>query len=53
MKSAYFTIHPDKNPPPQNGGLLKSVFLFKGTGFTSSTFPIPPDFHKINWPPLH
>jgi hypothetical protein len=29
MKSAYFTIHPDKNPPPQNGGWLKSVPFLK------------------------
>jgi hypothetical protein len=28
MKSAYFTIHPDKNPPPQNGCRLKSVLFF-------------------------
>jgi hypothetical protein len=28
MKSAYFTIHPSKNPPPQNGCRLKSVFIF-------------------------
>ena len=27
MKSAYFTIHPGKNPPPQNGCRLKSVFF--------------------------
>ena len=29
MKSAYFTIHPGKNPPPQNGCRLKSVFFLK------------------------
>ena len=47
MKSAYVTIHPDKNPPPQNGCQLKSVFFFfKSTGFTSSTFPIQPDFSQ-------
>ena len=41
MKSTYFTIYPDKNPPHQNGCGLKSVFIyFKSTGFTSSTFPI-------------
>ena len=28
MKSAYFTIHPGQNPPPQNDCRLKSVFLF-------------------------
>jgi hypothetical protein len=41
MISAYFAIHPDKNP--QNGCWLKSVIFFKSTGFTSSTFPIQPD----------
>jgi hypothetical protein len=46
MKSAYFTIHPDKDPPLQNGCRLKSVFVSKSTGFTSSTFPIPPDFSQ-------
>jgi hypothetical protein len=34
-----------KNPPPQNGCRLKSVF-FKSTGFTSSTFLIQPDFSQ-------
>ena len=29
MKSAYFTIHLGKNPPPQNGCRLKSVFFLK------------------------
>ena len=44
MKSAYFTIHPGKNPPPQNGCRLKfNFFFFKSTGFTSSTFPIRSD----------
>jgi hypothetical protein len=38
MKSAYFTTHLGKNPPPQND------CQFKSTGFTSSTFPIQPDF---------
>jgi hypothetical protein len=39
MKPAYFTSHPDKKPR------LKSVFFERHrTGFTSSTFPIPPDF---------
>ena len=53
MKSAYFTIYPGKNPPPQNGWWLKSVFVWKNTIFTSSTFPIQPDFHKTNRTPLH
>jgi hypothetical protein len=47
MKSAYFTIPPGQNPPPQNGCWLElSVFLFKSTGFTSSTFPIQLDFSQ-------
>jgi hypothetical protein len=53
MKFPYFTIHPGKNPPPQNGCRLKSVFfIFKSTGFTSSTFPIQPDFSQ-NQPGHH
>jgi hypothetical protein len=27
MKSAYFTIHPGKNPPPQIGCRLKSAYF--------------------------
>jgi hypothetical protein len=46
MKSGYFTIHPGKDPPPQNGCRLKSFSFFKSTGFTSSTFPIQPDFSQ-------
>ena len=46
MKSAYFTIHLGKNPPPQNGCRLKSAFFFKSTNFHSSTFPIQPDFSQ-------
>ena len=45
MKSAYFKIHMGKNPPPQNDYQLKSIFL-KSTNFTSSTFPIQPDFSQ-------
>jgi hypothetical protein len=45
-KSAYFTIHLGKNPPPQNGCQLKYGFGFKSTGFTSSTLPIQPDFSQ-------
>jgi hypothetical protein len=44
MKSAYFTIHPGKTPPPQNGWPVEIRVFFKSTGFTSSTFPIQPDF---------
>ena len=39
MNSTYFTIHLGKNPPPQHG-------CFKSIGFTSSTFPIQPDFSQ-------
>jgi hypothetical protein len=46
MKSACFTIHPRKNPPPQNDCRLKSGFVFESTGFTSSTFPVQPDFSQ-------
>jgi hypothetical protein len=46
MKSTYVTIHPGKNSPSQNGYRLKSVFFLKGTGFTSSTFPIQPDLSQ-------
>ena len=53
MKSAHFTIHLGKNPPPQNGCRSKSVLFFKflylnfvSTSFTSSTFPIQPDFSQ-------
>jgi hypothetical protein len=59
MKSTYFTIRLGKNlPPPQNGCRLKSVLFYfilfslfvclfvESTGFTSSTFPIQPDFSQ-------
>ena len=46
MKSAYFTIHLGKKPPPENNCWLKFIlfYLFKNIGFTSSTFPIQPNF---------
>ena len=31
MKSAYFTIHPGKNLPPQNGCRLKSILFLKAS----------------------
>jgi hypothetical protein len=55
MKSAYFTIHPGKNPPPPNGCRLKSVFFL----ILKAPVSHPPlsqfnrTFHKTNWPPLH
>jgi hypothetical protein len=36
MKSAFLTIHLDKNPPPQNELPVEIRFVFKSTGFTSS-----------------
>jgi hypothetical protein len=39
MKSACFTTHPGKNPPPQNGCRLKSVFSFKRHRFHILHFP--------------
>ena len=39
MKSTYFTIHPGKNLPPQNGCQLKSVFFFKKRRFHILHFP--------------
>jgi hypothetical protein len=45
MKSACYTIHLSKNPPPKNACWLKS-FFFKSTGFTSSTSPIQPGFSQ-------
>jgi hypothetical protein len=57
MQSAYFTIHPGKNPPPQNGCQLKSapLFLYIKKALVSH----PPlsqfnrTFHKTDRPPLH
>jgi hypothetical protein len=39
MKSTYFTIHPDKNPPPQNGCRLKSAFCLLKHQFHILHFP--------------
>jgi hypothetical protein len=52
MKFVYFTIHPGKNPPPQNGCRLKFIFFLKSTGFTSSTFPIQPEFSQSQPPAI-
>jgi hypothetical protein len=46
MKSAYFTIHPGKNPPSQKWLPVEIRFVLKSTGFTSSTFPIQQDFSQ-------
>jgi hypothetical protein len=39
MKSTYFTIHPSKNPPSQNGCWFKSVFLLHKHRFHILHFP--------------
>jgi hypothetical protein len=39
MKSANFIIHPGKNPPPQNGGRLKSGFFLIKHRFHILHFP--------------
>jgi len=48
MKFAFFTMHLGKDLPPQNHCRLQSVFFFytKKHRFTSSTFPIQPDFSQ-------
>ena len=38
-RSVYFTIHPGKFPPPQNGCQLKSVFFFLKHRFHNLHFP--------------
>jgi hypothetical protein len=53
MKSTYFTIHPSKNPPPQNGCRLKSVFFFKALVSHPPLSQFNWTFHKTNWSPLH
>ena len=45
VKFAYFASHLGKNPPPRNGCRL-NLFFLKSTNFTSSTFPIQPDFSQ-------
>jgi hypothetical protein len=58
MKSAYFTIHPGKNLPPQNACRLKSVFFSKApvshppfSQFPNSTglFTKPTSCHYTNY----
>jgi hypothetical protein len=53
MKSAYFTIHPGKNPPPQNGCQLKSVSFFKAPVSYPPLSQCNWSFQKTNRPPLH
>jgi hypothetical protein len=54
MRFAYFTIHPGKNPPPQNGCRLKSEFFFrKAPVLRPPLTQFNRTFHKTNRPPLH
>jgi hypothetical protein len=54
MKSAYFTIHPGKNPPAQNGCRLKSGFsIFKAPVSHPPLSQFNRTFHKTNSLPLH
>ena len=46
MKSAYFTIHLGKNPPPQNGSWLKFVFFYN---FFYFYFKIKHQFHILHF----
>ena len=46
MKSVYFTIHPSKKYSSLKWLPVEIQFLVKCTGFTSSTFPIQPDFSQ-------
>jgi hypothetical protein len=52
MKSAYFTIHPGKNPPPQNGCQLKSIFFSKAPVSHPPLSQFNPTFQKTNRLPL-
>jgi hypothetical protein len=45
MKSAYFKIHPGKKSSSSKW-LPVEISFFLSTGFTSSTFPIQPDFSQ-------
>jgi hypothetical protein len=53
MKFGYFTFHPDKNPPPQNGGWLKSVLFLKAPVSHPPLSQFNRTFYKTNQPPLH
>jgi hypothetical protein len=46
MKSTYFTIHPGKKSSSSKWLPVEIRFFFQSTGFTSSTFPIQPDFSQ-------
>ena len=52
-ETAYFTIHPDKNPPPQNGYWLKSVSFLKAPVSHPPLSQFNRTFHKTNRPLLH
>jgi hypothetical protein len=53
MKSAYFIIHPGKNPPSQIGFRLKSVLFLKAPVSHPPLSQFNWTFHKTNRPPLH
>ena len=46
MKSTYFTIRPGKNPLLKWLPVEICFIIIKSAGFTSSTFPIQPDFSQ-------
>ena len=48
MKSAYFIIHLDKNPPPQNGCRLKPVSFQKAPVSHPQLSQFNRTFHKTN-----
>jgi hypothetical protein len=52
MKYAYFTIHPGKNPPPQNGCQVLFLFL-KAPVSHPLLSQFNRTFHKTNRLPLH
>jgi hypothetical protein len=47
MKFAYFTIHPGKNPPPENGCRLKSVVFSKALVYTKCRLDPEIGMHAI------
>ena len=53
MESAYFTIHPGKKTPPQNGSQLKTGFYLKAPVSHPPFFQFNWTFYKTNRPPLH
>jgi hypothetical protein len=52
MKSAYFTTRPGKNPAPQNGCRLKTLFFQKAPVSHPPLSQFNRAFHKTNRLPL-